>query len=153
SRRLRRFPNYSRRGKTRPALQSNFADFSLPREGSDLELSDRIEKYRDCVEPAPSGSRNIPFPLFATERRRRPVMQAADSEFHQLLRDIQLGREEAARKLVDRYGSALLRVIRRRLDPRLRQQFDSIDFLQEALATFLCQPPAPEAFDSAEALF
>jgi len=80
-------------------------------------------------------------------------MQAADSEFHQLLRDIQQGREEAARKLVDRYGSALLRVIRRRLDPRLRQQFDSIDFLQEALATFLCQPPAPEAFNSAEALF
>ena len=80
-------------------------------------------------------------------------MQAADSEFRQLLRDIQEGSEGAARKLVDRYGSALLRVIRRRLDPKLRQQFDSIDFLQEALATFLCQPPAPEAFDSAEALF
>jgi RNA polymerase sigma factor (sigma-70 family) len=80
-------------------------------------------------------------------------MQAADSEFRRLLVDIQEGSEEAARKLVDRYGSALLRVIRRRLDPRLRTQFDSIDFLQEALATFLCEPPAPESFDSAEALF
>src|SRR5262245_23468420 len=80
-------------------------------------------------------------------------MQAADSEFRHLLKNIQEGSEEAARKLVDHYGSALLRVIRRRLDPKLRQRFDSIDFLQEALATFLCHPPEPEAFDNAEALF
>ncbi len=76
-----------------------------------------------------------------------------EKEFHDLLQGIQVGSEEAAKTFVERYGNALLRVIRRRLEPHLRRQFDSTDFLQDVFATFLCKPPQPGAFADANALF
>jgi RNA polymerase sigma factor (sigma-70 family) len=73
--------------------------------------------------------------------------------FHDLLAKINAGDQEAARTFVDRFGNALLRVIRRRLDPKMRRQFDSIDFLQDVMASFLCKPPEPDAFANADALY
>jgi RNA polymerase sigma factor (sigma-70 family) len=80
-------------------------------------------------------------------------MHEEEQAFHALLAGIRAGDDQAARQFVERFGSALLRVIRRRLDPRLRRQFDSIDFLQDVMATFLCKPPEPGAFENADALY
>ncbi len=73
--------------------------------------------------------------------------------FQELLTRINAGDQDAAREFVDRFGGALLRVIRRRLDAKLRRQFDSIDFLQDVMASFLCKPPEPDAFANADALY
>lgn len=80
-------------------------------------------------------------------------MHQEEQALHALLEGIRAGDENAARQFVDRFGGALLRVIRRRLDPRLRRQFDSMDFLQDVMATFLCKPPDPDAFANVDALY
>src|SRR5437763_882230 len=74
-------------------------------------------------------------------------------EFQELLAKINAGDQDAARAFVDRFGESLLRVIRRRLDARMRRQFDSMDFLQDVMASFLCKPPEPDAFANADALY
>jgi RNA polymerase sigma-70 factor (ECF subfamily) len=74
-------------------------------------------------------------------------------EFQRLLDEIREGSEEAARQFLERYGNAVLQVIRRRLDPRMRSKFDSIDFLQEVWASFFRSPPPPETFAGHESLF
>src|SRR5260370_14350709 len=79
-------------------------------------------------------------------------MTSDDQEFKQLLKEIQEGSEEAARTFLDKYGSYILKVIRRRLSPRLRSKFDSSDFLQDTWASFFRDPPPPEAFSEPEAL-
>src|SRR5713101_9460007 len=75
-----------------------------------------------------------------------------EQEFKQLLEAIQDGSEEAARTFLDKYGSYILKVIRRRLAPRLRSKFDSSDFLQDTWASFFRDPPPPDAFSDPEAL-
>jgi RNA polymerase sigma-70 factor (ECF subfamily) len=80
-------------------------------------------------------------------------MLEQEREFLNLLQGIRNRSEEAARTFVDKYGPAVLRIIRRRLMPSLRRQFDSLDFLQDVYASFLCKPPQPEAFDSFDAFF
>jgi RNA polymerase sigma factor (sigma-70 family) len=74
-------------------------------------------------------------------------------EFQRLLGEIQGGSEEAAQQFLDRYGEAVLRVIRRRLDPRMRSKFDSTDFVQDVWASFFRSPPPPDAFTGPESLF
>jgi RNA polymerase sigma-70 factor (ECF subfamily) len=74
-------------------------------------------------------------------------------EFQRLLEEIRAGSEEAVQQLLDRYGRAILRVIRSRLDERLRSKFDSIDFLQDVWASFFRCPPEPGALSGPEALF
>ncbi len=80
-------------------------------------------------------------------------MPEQDSEFQQLLKEIQEGSEESTRKFLDRFKGHILRVIRRRLDPKLRSKFDSEDFLQDVWATFFVNPPEPKRFGSVEELF
>src|SRR5262245_26543427 len=75
-----------------------------------------------------------------------------EQEFEDLLRRVQLGSQEAAREVFDRYAPHVIRVIRRRLDPRLRSQFDSVDFLQSALASFFALEPQRYHFPGPEAL-
>lgn len=58
------------------------------------------------------------------------------NEFLQLIAEVQGGDEDAARRLFERYGPYLVRAIRRRLQERLRSQFDSIDFAQDVWASF-----------------
>jgi RNA polymerase sigma factor (sigma-70 family) len=74
-------------------------------------------------------------------------------EFQRLLGEIQGGSQDAARQFLDRYGEAVLRVIRRRLDRRIRSKFDSMDFLQDVWASFFRSPPPPETFAGPESLF
>lgn len=54
-----------------------------------------------------------------------------ETEFSLLMARVQSGDQQAATEVVQRYGEAILRVVRRRLDQRLRPEYDSIDFLQE----------------------
>lgn len=80
-------------------------------------------------------------------------MLTQEQEFKDLLQEIQQGSQDAAHTFLDRYGEHILRVIRRRLDRKLRSKFDSCDFLQDVLASFFHHPPPPEAFAGPEALF
>jgi RNA polymerase sigma factor (sigma-70 family) len=79
-------------------------------------------------------------------------MAINEQEFQALLREIAEGSEEAARKFLDLYGEYILRVIRRRLDQKLRVRYDSEDFLQDVYASFFRKPPPPEAFAEPQAL-
>jgi RNA polymerase sigma factor (sigma-70 family) len=80
-------------------------------------------------------------------------MEEKQDEFQRLLREIQEGSADAVQQFLDRYGRAVLQVIRRRLDRRMRSQFDSIDFLQDVWASFFRSPPPPAAFAGPETLF
>jgi RNA polymerase sigma factor (sigma-70 family) len=82
-------------------------------------------------------------------------MKDYEPEFMQLLQEIAAGseaaaREQAARKFLAEYGNHILRIIRRRLDRKLRSKFDSMDFMQDVWASFFAEPPHPEAFASPE---
>ncbi len=57
-------------------------------------------------------------------------------EFRNLLRRVCEGSDEAAWQLVERYGEALRRAVRRALDRRLRSKFDSLDFVQLVWSSF-----------------
>ncbi len=63
-------------------------------------------------------------------------MSTTESEFEHLMERVRRGDSEAARELFERYGKAIQTVVRRRLHQRLRSQFDSLDFTQEAWASF-----------------
>src|SRR6516162_7519754 len=56
--------------------------------------------------------------------------------FHDLIRRVRAGEEEAATELVRRYESHIRRAVRIRLDPRLGRMFDSMDICQSVLASF-----------------
>lgn len=57
-----------------------------------------------------------------------------------LLEQARGGCPRAARELFDQYGPAVQRVVRRRLQPQLRRQYDSDDFVQSAWASFFTSP-------------
>ena len=56
--------------------------------------------------------------------------------FDSLIAKIRTGNEEAAEQLLQEYGPHIIRVIRRRMNPRLRERFDSQDFTQAVWASF-----------------
>ncbi len=60
--------------------------------------------------------------------------------------------DESARELVDRYGPHILRVVRRRLNKRLRSKFDSVDFVQAVWASFFALPIGKYHFEHPEQL-
>jgi RNA polymerase sigma-70 factor (ECF subfamily) len=60
--------------------------------------------------------------------------------------------DESARELVERYGPHILRVVRRRLNKRLRSKFDSVDFVQAVWASFFALPMEKYQFDRPEQL-
>jgi RNA polymerase sigma-70 factor (ECF subfamily) len=60
----------------------------------------------------------------------------AHAEFRDLMGRLQEGSEDAAWELVDRYGDAIRRAVRRALNVRLRSKFDSLDFVQLVWCSF-----------------
>ena len=62
------------------------------------------------------------------------------------------GSEEAAREVVERYGDALQRAIRRALRPRLRCMFDPEDFAQMVWLSFFRRKDEAARFNSPEEL-
>ena len=57
-------------------------------------------------------------------------------EFRDLLGRVREGSEDAAWELVNRYGDAIRRAVRRALSVRLRSKFDSLDFVQLVWCSF-----------------
>ncbi len=78
-------------------------------------------------------------------------MSEAPDDFAALMQGVRAGSEEAARQLVERFGPRILRVVRRRLNPKLRSKFDSLDFQQDVWASFFADP-SDKTFDRPEAL-
>ncbi len=76
------------------------------------------------------------------------VMPEQDPDFAVLMRGLREGSEDAARQLYSRYGHHVRRVVRRKLNPRIRSKYDSDDFTQAVWASFFaCSRDfqAPEA--------
>ena len=71
-----------------------------------------------------------------------------DDHFRNLLRRMREGSEEAAWELVEHYGDAIRRAVRRALHERLRSQFDSLDFVQIVWKSFFRARDAMDRFNS-----
>jgi RNA polymerase sigma factor (sigma-70 family) len=69
-----------------------------------------------------------------------------------LMERLRNGSQEAARELCERYGSHILRVVRRKLDRKLRAKFDSADFTQAVWASFFLDQTHQYAFQRPEEL-
>jgi RNA polymerase sigma-70 factor (ECF subfamily) len=67
-------------------------------------------------------------------------------DFAGLMERVRAGCPRAAREVVDRYGDHLRRIVRRRLNQRLRTQYDSLDFLQDVWASVFTGPARWRSF-------
>jgi RNA polymerase sigma factor (sigma-70 family) len=72
--------------------------------------------------------------------------------FAHLMERLRMGCREAAQELFDDYSGHILRVVRRKLNQRLRTDFDSVDFTQAVWASFFAVPPERFTFDNPDAL-
>jgi RNA polymerase sigma factor (sigma-70 family) len=72
----------------------------------------------------------------------------AEAEFAILMSSLRAGNRTAFRTVVQRYGAAIRRIIRRRMDPRLRARFDTADFEQDVWMAVLAPSRAPDHFFS-----
>lgn len=72
--------------------------------------------------------------------------------FATLMQRVREGSQDAARELIDSYGSHLLTVIRRKLHNKLRARFDSVDFTQDVWCSFFANHVRKPTFSSPEEL-
>jgi RNA polymerase sigma factor (sigma-70 family) len=79
-------------------------------------------------------------------------MSTSENEFERLMAGVRAGDPQAGRELFERYGKHIQMVVRRRLHQNLRSQFDSLDFAQEAWASFFDIPPDRYTFQTPEEL-
>jgi RNA polymerase sigma factor (sigma-70 family) len=79
-------------------------------------------------------------------------MADQQEEFGLLMERVRAHSDGAIRELIDRYGEHILRVIRRRLNRRLRAKYDSNDFMQAVWASFFALPPEKYHFERPEDL-
>jgi RNA polymerase sigma factor (sigma-70 family) len=68
-------------------------------------------------------------------------------EFHHLMERVQQGNQEAVQELLERYGTPVVRVIRRKLLKKLRRKYDSTDFAQAVWASFFAVDPMDYRFE------
>ncbi len=80
------------------------------------------------------------------------AMTGREAEFDRLLEEVRNGSQEAAQQFVEEFGPAILRVIRRRLERRMRSAYDSCDFVQDVFASFFRAPPSQDTFLTLDAL-
>jgi RNA polymerase sigma factor (sigma-70 family) len=73
-------------------------------------------------------------------------MSTPTTEFEQLMERVRSGCPRGAQEVFDRYSDHIRRVIRRRLNQRLRPQYDSVDFNQSVWASFFQIPPEQYTF-------
>jgi RNA polymerase sigma factor (sigma-70 family) len=74
-----------------------------------------------------------------------PEMQLS---FSDLMQRVEAGDVAAERAVIEQYGTHILRVIRRRLHPRMRVQYDSQDFCQAVWASFFAHRSEMARFKS-----
>jgi RNA polymerase sigma-70 factor (ECF subfamily) len=73
-------------------------------------------------------------------------------DFTALMQRLNEGSQDAARELFERYGPHIQRVVRRKLDRKLRSKFDSLDFVQDVWTSFFAARQGRREFDRPEAL-
>ncbi|MBI2481236.1 MAG: sigma-70 family RNA polymerase sigma factor [Planctomycetia bacterium] len=66
-------------------------------------------------------------------------MSDNNSEFRQVVERVCAGSDKAAWELIDTYGPHIQRVVRRKLNQRMRSKFDSLDFVQMVWASFFTE--------------
>ncbi|HEV3145131.1 MAG TPA: sigma-70 family RNA polymerase sigma factor [Gemmataceae bacterium] len=79
-------------------------------------------------------------------------MEVPNTEFESLLQQARAGNQEAARRLCEEHTEKLRRTVRRYLHRKLRQQFESDDFLQSVWGSFFAQSAEPGPFRTPEEL-
>jgi len=72
--------------------------------------------------------------------------------FRELIESLGDQEDWAVERLVERYGTHILRVVRRHLGQRMRNRFDSEDFLQAVWATLFVKPTAFDHLENEEQL-
>jgi RNA polymerase sigma factor (sigma-70 family) len=70
-----------------------------------------------------------------------------NEHFRDLLRRMREGSEDAAWELVEQYGDAIRRAVRRTLSEKMRSQFDSLDFVQIVWKSFFRIREKSDRFD------
>jgi RNA polymerase sigma-70 factor (ECF subfamily) len=85
-------------------------------------------------------------------RELSPFMVNPAQEFEALMQRIRAGEPEAARELFELYGKQIQIVVRRRMSRFLRSQYDSVDFSQDAWASFFHIPPERITFRTPDEL-
>jgi RNA polymerase sigma factor (sigma-70 family) len=71
---------------------------------------------------------------------------------HELLQEVHNGNAVAQQRFVDEYGPHILRVVRGRLNRKLRAKFDSMDFVQDVWASFFAHLPPPDTWPDPDKL-
>ncbi|MCA9122007.1 MAG: sigma-70 family RNA polymerase sigma factor [Planctomycetaceae bacterium] len=66
-------------------------------------------------------------------------MSDENSEFRKVVERVCAGSDEAAWELIDTYGPHIQRVVRRKLNQKMRSKFDSLDFVQMVWASFFTE--------------
>ncbi|HAY83117.1 MAG TPA: sigma-70 family RNA polymerase sigma factor [Planctomycetaceae bacterium] len=81
----------------------------------------------------------------------RPAKQSI-SQFRRTMNLLRNGDENAAWDLIEQYEHHLRRVVRRKLDERMRSKFDSVDFVQMVWTSFFRHPSRVVGFDEPDQL-
>lgn len=79
-------------------------------------------------------------------------MTTKNAEFDGLITRVRAGDPSALGELLDRFGAVVRAAVRRKLPDRLRQEFDSLDFVQDVWASFLALPTERMTFPQPEEL-
>ncbi len=74
------------------------------------------------------------------------------NEFALLMERVRAGDNDALQEVCLRYGEHIRRIVRHKLDARLREQFDSHDFTQDVWASFVAVPRNHYTFETPEQL-
>jgi RNA polymerase sigma factor (sigma-70 family) len=72
-------------------------------------------------------------------RLNRQPMSSEHHDFQDLMKQVDDGSESAARELLERYGSHVVRAIRSKLHRDMRSRFDSCDFYQTVWKSFFAR--------------
>jgi RNA polymerase sigma-70 factor (ECF subfamily) len=72
--------------------------------------------------------------------------------FRNALEQVRAGSPEAVWSFIETYGPHIQRIVRRRLDQRMRSQFDSLDFVQMVWMSFFRNPGEIRSFQQPEDL-
>jgi DNA-directed RNA polymerase specialized sigma24 family protein len=90
--------------------------------------------------------------MIAKKAKSKKAISDEDKRFHELMRQVRLGSEDAVRELLDLYGKHIIHVVRRRLHREMRSKFDSQDFVQAVWASFFTKPCLNASFENPKKL-
>jgi RNA polymerase sigma factor (sigma-70 family) len=79
-------------------------------------------------------------------------MSDTPTDFTTLMARVRSGDQDAMGEMCERYSGHVRRVVRRKLNQRLRGQFDSLDFLQDVWTSFVAVPLENYTFETPEGL-